>query len=207
MPKSILYYIGDPMCSWCWGFQPTFESIIEMLPPHIDVQYVMGGLAKDTGEPMPIDTQNYIKKQWESVTDKSSAKFNWDFWETCEPRRSTYPACRAVIAAGEQDPEALGDMFQAIQQAYYLEARNPSNSDTLISLAEDINLDVERFTRDLKSPEINEKLYQDFEIRRSLHADKFPTVILDHNQEALWLTYGYDDREIVLDTLEAALLS
>jgi len=167
----------------------------------------MGGLAKDTGEPMPIDTQNYIKKQWESVTDKSSAKFNWDFWETCEPRRSTYPACRAVIAAGEQDPEALGDMFQAIQQAYYLEARNPSNSDTLISLAEDINLDVERFTRDLKSPEINEKLYQDFEIRRSLHADKFPTVILDHNQEALWLTYGYDDREIVLDTLEAALLS
>jgi putative protein-disulfide isomerase len=98
-------------------------------------------------------------------------------------------------------------MFQAIQQAYYLEARNPSNSDTLISLAEDINLDVERFTRDLKSPEINGKLYQDFEIRRSLHADKFPTVILDHNQEALWLTYGYDDREIVLDTLEAALLS
>ena len=31
-------------------------------------------------------------------------RFNFDFWTHCTPKRSTYPACRAVIAARAQDP-------------------------------------------------------------------------------------------------------
>ncbi|MCH7478788.1 MAG: DsbA family protein, partial [SAR324 cluster bacterium] len=22
-----LYYFGDPMCSWCWGFKPVLEQV------------------------------------------------------------------------------------------------------------------------------------------------------------------------------------
>ena len=45
----VLYYVADPMCSWCWGFHPVLEKVKEVLPDGISPVYVMGGLARDSG--------------------------------------------------------------------------------------------------------------------------------------------------------------
>jgi putative protein-disulfide isomerase len=29
--KNILYYVHDPMCSWCWGFETTRQKIFDEL--------------------------------------------------------------------------------------------------------------------------------------------------------------------------------
>jgi putative protein-disulfide isomerase len=44
------------------------------------------------------------------------------------------PILRAVIAAREQGIDYNEAMISRIQQAYYLEARNPSDNSTLIEL-------------------------------------------------------------------------
>ncbi len=207
MRRDVLYYVADPMCSWCWGFSPVLEAVSGVLPDEIPIRHVMGGLARDSEEPMPEDTRAYVQSQWRQVAERTGAKFNWDFWTDCEPRRSTYPACRSVIAAGMQRPEGTGEMFQAIQRAYYLEARNPSDVETLVQLAGELNLDTRRFSEDLVSAHTDELLHKDFELRRTLHADKFPTMILEHDDNQFWLAYGYDDEDLVVDLLTSALLS
>ncbi len=207
MQRDVLYYIADPMCSWCWGFSPVLEAVSNVLPDEIPIRYVMGGLARDSEDPMPEETRSYVQSQWRLVAERTGADFNWDFWKDCEPRRSTYPACRAVIAAGMQRPEGTEAMFHAIQHAYYLEARNPSDRETLIQLAGEINLDSKRFSEDLASTHTDTLLHQDFELRRSLHADKFPTMILEYIDNQLWLAYGYEDEDLVVDLLTSALLS
>ena len=25
--KATLYYVYDPMCSWCWGYKPTWDKV------------------------------------------------------------------------------------------------------------------------------------------------------------------------------------
>ena len=176
--KSTLYYVLDPMCSWCWGFRSVFDVLLKKLPDEVDVQYVMGGLAPDSDQAMPSETAEYIQQQWRRVTAKTGAEFNWDFWSECQPRRSTYPACRAVIAAGKQGKENIPDMIYAIQKAYYLQARNPSDLQTLISLAKTMGLDSEQFENDIISSEVERLLQNDFETRRRLGVNSFPTVIL-----------------------------
>jgi len=50
-----LYYIHDPMCSWCWAFRPAWEKIkTSVLSSYTDcsVEYVLGGLAPDSDQPM-----------------------------------------------------------------------------------------------------------------------------------------------------------
>ncbi|MBE8572891.1 DsbA family protein, partial [Vibrio sp. OPT46] len=27
-----LYYVHDPMCSWCWGYKPTLDKLKQQLP-------------------------------------------------------------------------------------------------------------------------------------------------------------------------------
>ena len=207
MRRDVLYYIADPMCSWCWGFSPVLEAVSGVLPDEIPIRYVMGGLARDSEEPMPEETRSYVQSQWRMVAERTGAEFNWDFWKACEPRRSTYPACRAVIAAGMQRPDGVEAMFHAIQRAYYLEARNPSDGETLVQLAGEADLDPARFSADLLSDHTDGLLHKDFELRRSLHADKFPTMILEHDDNQFWLAYGYEEEDLVVDLLTSALLS
>lgn len=220
-----LIYVADPMCSWCWGFRATIEAVHALpnvsegsdAPEDLGIEYIMGGLAPDSDEQMPAETQAYVQDQWRKVTAETSATFNWDFWETCSPRRSTYPACRAVIAAERQ---GLGRaMFEAIQVAYYQEARNPSDLSTLGALAAELELDQDTFDLDIVSDKVESDLQAGFEVRRSLRANEFPSLILQTSEptsaelatsenepsSGVLLARGYEDVPTVLGRLKEAL--
>ena len=203
MQPSQLYYVADPMCSWCWGFAPAVRAIETELSDSFTLRYVMGGLARDSDEPISDDVRAYVQNAWREVAARTGAEFNWDFWTRCQPRRSTYPACRAVLAAALQKTGPA--MFHAIQRAYYLEARNPSDSETLTALAGELSLNTERFIADLASPEIEALLQQDFELRRRLQANAFPSLLLEKNVDSTWITRGWDAPEAVVDRLRSAL--
>jgi hypothetical protein len=114
------------MCSWCWAFRPVRTAIRARLPSAIPPQRVLGGLATDTREPMPEALRTYIQDTWRRIEcSVPGTKFNFEFWSRCRPRRSTYPPCRAVIAATAQGPHFEEPMIEAIQRAYYLEAQKP----------------------------------------------------------------------------------
>ena len=112
---------------------------------------IVGGLAPDSDQPMPAELQEKLPKAWRSIHELLGTEFNFDFWTECKPRRSTYPACRAVLAAGNQGK--YDEMIDAIQRAYYLRAMNPSDLETLEALAEELGLDAERFAAEIRSAE------------------------------------------------------
>ncbi len=203
---NIVYYVADPMCSWCWGFQANLVQIKEALPSDLPLVYVMGGLARDSDEPMPEDVKAYVKNAWRQVTAETGAPFNWDFWEVCEPRRSTYPSCRAFYAAQAQGEESGVLMFEAIQRAYYQDARNPSDVSTLVAVAGEIGLDVDRFVQDIKSEAIEKTMQEGFQLRRALNANEFPSLVLRKGDRVDFLMRGYDAVDVVLERFKQALI-
>ena len=200
---STLYYIADPMCSWCWGFAPVLEQVVGELPSGVDIQYVMGGLARDSDEPMPQEVRAYVQNAWREVSVTTGARFNWDIWERCQPRRSTYPACRAVLAGGLQG--ALQEMFAALQRAYYTEARNPSDTSTHLALAGELGLDTDRFSEDMASTRVEELLRGDFAWRRELGVYEFPSLILETAGGRHSIVRGWATLDAVRERLERLL--
>tara|TARA_R110002094_G_scaffold61795_6_gene72317 strand:+ start:2192 stop:2860 length:669 start_codon:yes stop_codon:yes gene_type:complete len=197
MVAQTLYYVADPMCSWCWGFAPTLELVASRLLHETQLQLVLGGLAADSDEPMDEATKTYLQQAWRSVSEATGATFNFAFWEQCAPRRSTWPACRAVLAAGE-----LGrQMFAAIQRAYYLEARNPSDTSTLIELAAELGIDIPTFTERLASNTTHKLLTEHFELRDRLAAQGFPTLLLERDGEVVPIARGFARFEALEATL------
>jgi putative protein-disulfide isomerase len=172
-----LFYILDPMCSWCWAFRGSWRALMKDLSDRTRVHLVMGGLAPDCDEPMPEEMRQYLKKTWESIEQRTGARFNFEFWERNTPRRSTYPACRAVLAAARQKRSAKYQMVEAIQHAYYQEARNPSDRSTLVALAAKLGLDPEQFERDLDSEDIEHELMENLNFVRSLGIQGFPATV------------------------------
>lgn len=192
--KPILYYIHDPMCSWCWGYRPTWDALQQALPGDVQQVNVVGGLAPDSDEAMPLEQQKLIAGHWQRIAEELGTKFNFDFWTNCAPRRSTYPACRAVLAAAAQGAEEA--MINAIQHAYYLRAMNPSDASTLIALARSSAKRWVSSPISFASDGIQRELERHFALRRSIDVYSFPSLVLQIGQESYPVPLDYQDHQI-----------
>ncbi|MBT7670960.1 MAG: DsbA family protein [Proteobacteria bacterium] len=206
-----IYYVVDPMCSWCWGFAPVWREFVSEIPESVAVVDLMGGLAPDNEAPMDSAMRQYVQDAWGAVKARTGAEFNFEFWNKCEPKRSTYPACRAVIAAGEQASGARSLMYDAIQRAYFLEARNPSDAEALECVAGEIGLDRKQFTEDLGSDHINRIFQLELESVAKLGVSGFPTIVVKREspgEPARYdlLTAGFSDIDVLRDRLSRLLV-
>ncbi|WP_019026894.1 DsbA family protein [Colwellia piezophila] len=199
---TTLYYLHDPMCSWCWGYRPIWDVLQQYLPTSISVEYVAGGLAPDSNSPMPLAQQQVIQNHWRTIEKKLGTHFNYDFWTHNVPRRATYNACRAAIAAHKQDCQKT--MIDAIQRAYYLEALNPSDIEVLITLAtalsqrDTIDFDIAKFVKDLSSTDTEKELARQVSLARALSQQGFPSLVLEVNGIRHQIAIDYSDYQQTL---------
>jgi len=198
--KKTLYHCYDPMCSWCYGFSAVWQQVLAGLDDSIEVKYLLGGLAPDTERPMPEEMQANIRENWRRIEREiPGTVFNFDFWTECQPRRSTYPSCRAVIAARMQQPETELEMVKVIRQAYYQQARNPSDLDVLIDIAVSIGLYRQRFIDDISSDECESQLQKEIQQCRDLDVFSFPSLVLKQGKSYTSLDIDYTDSKKILN--------
>ncbi len=197
---ATLYYIHDPMCSWCYAFKPMLDDIKTKLSKEINLVYVCGGLAKHTDEPMPKDQQEKIKSIWKQIEQEVGVRFNYDFWDKNTPHRATYLACQALILARQHNKEEA--MLEARRKAYYQRALNPSKSEVLVKLAHEIGLDKKHFETHLNTQETQELLENDLNLRRKLGVRVFPTLLLKYKKESYPITIDFKESSKMLEQIE-----
>lgn len=202
LPNSTatLYYIHDPMCSWCWAYRPSMLLLRENLPGKVTWQNVLGGLAPDSEEPMPEQTRLMVQTHWRRIESTLGTEFNFDFWTKNQPRRDTYKACRAVIAASNQHAEER--MIESIQKAYYLRAMNPSDPVILGGLAVELGLDHGRFMEDFGSAQTDAELRSQLLLRDKLMVKSFPSLVLEHHSGLKLIGHDYENYRNTLAEIE-----
>lgn len=191
------------MCSWCWALQPQWQRLVQQLPRDLHMIKLLGGLAPDTDEPMPSEMRERLQATWQRIEQTvPGTRFNFAFWTSTTPRRATYPACRAVIAARAQGEGWDEAMLEAIQRAYYLQARNPSDTKTLVTLAAEIGLDVDAFRCALTAPSTQALLQQEMAQAKALGVDSYPSLVLAVNGSHWPVPIDYNSAENMLETVE-----
>jgi len=184
------------MCSWCYGFAPTWKKVLDNLSEDVKVVYIHGGLAPHSNEPMAQDMQNMLKNIWKQIDDELGTKFNYDFWTKCKPRRSTYLACQACVSARNQGKEY--EMIQAIQELYYQKASNPSDRGTLELAAQNIGLDIDKFSTDLESEEIVSLFEEDLNRRKKLKMNSFPSLVFKYKNNYFPIQIHYNNHDAII---------
>lgn len=193
-PTARLVYVLDPMCSWCWAFsQPLTDW--RSKHPEIPCEYKVGGLAPDSHQPMPLDMQQSIARIWHQIEAQTGASFNHDFWTLNTPRRSTYPACRAVIAAGNLLESGRELMSAEIQKSYYLQAKNPSDIDVLVDCALQIGLTPHDFLSNMESDQLQHQFAEELSSVSKLGIGGFPALLLLRGDQCDALSLGYSTAE------------
>ncbi|HUJ74784.1 MAG TPA: hypothetical protein VL359_07990, partial [bacterium] len=74
-PVGTLYYFGDPMCSWCWGFRPVLEQVDREYPELRRVT-VLGGLRGGSAGPMSDELARMIQGAWRRIEETTGQPFD-----------------------------------------------------------------------------------------------------------------------------------
>jgi protein-disulfide isomerase-like protein with CxxC motif len=149
----------DPACPWSWAAEPALRRLQADFGAALEIRFVMGGLAREFRR--PLETMCH----WIDAGEATGMPVDPRLWLDAPPR-SSYPACLAVKAAGEQGLDAA--YLRRAREGLAYERRRLDSTEPLVELARTVpGLDVERFRIDLESDAIAEAFGADLDRTRS----------------------------------------
>ncbi|HAB78354.1 MAG TPA: DsbA family protein [Gammaproteobacteria bacterium] len=204
-PESVLIYVYDPMCSWCYGFRPTWKALKSQLPEGLPVVSLLGGLADDSDVSMPEDMVKYLRRTWSQIESTCGVTFNHAYWDqTPPPPRTTFISCRAVIAA--ERLAGRGEAFaERIQDAYYTEAQNVWDFNTLCDLAEAFGFQRSSFADALMSDDVRAVHDEQRQLAERLQVEGYPSVLLIHQGQAYPIPVRHQGADVMLSDISDLL--
>ncbi|MBK8626081.1 MAG: DsbA family protein [Saprospiraceae bacterium] len=198
--QDTLIYIGDPMCSWCYGFGPELAKIKAAFP-ETPFEMVMGGLRAGGTETM-VDLKDFLKDHWQEVQEATGQPFNYAMLNQHEVVYDTEPSCRAVMVAGRLKPEIKYAYFKAVQESFYFHNTLPNDDDTFVQLAVKFGIDGETFHKLFKKQQSKLDVFSEFELAQKLGVQGFPSLIAKIDGKLYMVTNGYQKAERIIKLLE-----
>ena len=212
MAKRLLYLL-DPLCGWCYGAAPALSLINDI--PDMEVELWPTGLFSDEGV-RPLDDA-FAAHAWRN-DQRISALSGQVFSELYRTRIladrnqqiNSGPATVALTAVSLTAPERQLDALKAIQHARYVDARDITETDTLVALLREIGLEQAALTLAEGSQELLNASQRRMERGRSLMklygARGVPTFVLNHGNESgiLSTAPAYSNPKAFAELLAAA---
>ena len=202
--KPTLIYIGDPMCSWCYGFSPEFSKTVEKLDDKVELELVMGGLRPYNKQTMK-DLGDFLHHHWEEVNKRSGQPFKYGILNDQSFVYDTEPACRAVRVIRDLAPTQELAFFQKIQSAFYHQNKNTAAIETYLNICEDLKIDKSAFKTAFESDAMKTAIREDFKASAEMGVRGFPTVILKKDGKFIRIANGYNTAENVVNQVNLFL--
>jgi putative protein-disulfide isomerase len=207
-----LIFVGDPMCSWCYGFGKEMTALAK-LHPEMQLEIVLGGLRAGATDVLDDAGKKFRLSHWARVEEASGLPFNR---EGLMARKNfvydTEPICRAVVAARVIAPDSdLLAVFRALQQGFYVEAVDTTDGRILARLASDElrkqghSIEVSAFYKVWESDATKALAKKDFARAGSLGVRSFPALLLEIDGEIRTISPGYTHVEELELQLQSVL--
>jgi putative protein-disulfide isomerase len=193
-----LIYVGDPMCSWCYGFGKELTALTERMPD-LQLEIVVGGIRAGATDVLDATGKRFRLQHWQRVQALSGLPFNREaFMEREGFVYDTEPVCRAVVTARRIAGEAgLLVAFRAFQNGFYAEGRDTTDGYVLSEIAVKaldamgFQIGVDEFHALWAAAETKEETRRDFARARALGVASFPTLLLESQGRIVTVQEGY----------------
>lgn len=188
--QDTLIYVGDPLCSWCYGFSDEITETKNKLQDKYEFKLVMGGLRPYNTETMK-DLGDFLSHHWEEVGKRSGKEFTYDILKDESFVYDTEPPARAVWVMRELKPEVEFDFFKGVQRLFYVENQNTNNVDSYRKLVEEYGVEFDKFQSLFESTDARLGVKEDFQFSQQMGVRGFPSVVLKRGEEWFLIANGY----------------
>jgi len=193
-----LVYVADPMCSWCYGFGKELTDVRKILPD-LPLRIVVGGIRAGATDILDDAGKRFRLHHWGLVENASGLPFNREGLMARENFvYDTEPICRAVVAARLLVPQGdLLTLFRALQEAFYVDARDTTDGKVLAEVATQAlnrqghDVSAKTFLDQWSSDAAIAATIEDFHTARSWGISSFPALRLHHGGRLYRVSDGY----------------
>ena len=211
-----LIYIGDPMCSWCYGFGKEMTALRAALSeryPEMPLRILVGGIRAGATDVLDDAGKRFRLQHWARVEQASGLPFNREaFLARTGFVYDTEPICRAVVTARGLVPDAdLLSVFRALQHAFYVDGLDTTNGTVLAGVATQAlarqgrDVTAEAFLAAWNSQAVIDETAQDFRTVRQWGVNSFPVVVLRAGDNLYQVAAGYTPADALANQFEQVL--
>ena len=200
--EDTLIYIGDTMCSWCYGFANELTTL-KNNHPELDFRLVMGGLRPYNTE-KAIDMADFLKHHWVEINQRTKQPFKYDILSDPDFIYDTEPASRAVVVARMMNPEVEFEFFKAVQEHFYRDNKNTNMVETYLKIADQFGLDRQVYQDHFESEAAKINTKADFSLSQQLGIKGFPSMVLRKNGKYMLVANGYQTATQIEQTIAMA---
>ena len=199
-------YVGDPMCSWCWGFAPVLDRMTEVYD--IPIRVVVGGLRPGAdAEVLDDRLERFLAHHWHQVAEASGQPFDESFLRRRDGwRYDTELPAIAVVAMRSLDEKQALPFHSRLQHAFYAEGVDITDPAVYPDLVAGLPVDADEFLRRLGSEEAKQRAWEDFAEARAMGITGFPALLVSEGDRLGVVTRGFVPADRLLPAVSDWLL-
>ncbi|HEH8398712.1 TPA: protein-disulfide isomerase [Pseudomonas aeruginosa] len=209
---ATVHYVGDPMCSWCWGISPGLKTLeMYAAAQGVGFRVTVGGLRPGGGDPWNDQFKSFLHDEWTHIATTTGQPFGFKLLERPIFNYDTEPACRAIVVARRIfDEESAPSpstyaFFCAVQRSFYVDGKDLSETNSYLDACDEAGLDFGKFSRAFLTDRAREITRQDFASARRWGVRSFPALVLERKGSIRPLSSGYVTGQKLIDRLKSAL--
>ncbi len=199
-----IIYVGDPMCSWCYGLTDELKTVLDHFEEKAEVAFIMGGLRPYYDVPMK-QMKDFLAGHWEQVYKATGQEFTYGILDRTDLNYDTEPPCRAVVVYRTLGGKDVAKFFKDIQRSFYYNNDDPNDVTTYLPLLQDSGISAEDFESAFHSDEMKQLVKKDFENANSLGVSSFPTILIEHNGKTILVAHGYATSEKIISNINRVI--
>ena len=190
-------YYSDVLCVWAWIAQPRLEELSRQWADRISVKYHFVDIFGDAHK--KIHNSWGEQDGYEKFADhvRHSAKpfgesfVHPDLWRTVRPSSSSQAHLLLRAVGLVADEERLASVALRIRQAFFCDARDISDMELLLDLAEQEQVDRSSLSACLRDGRAIAALSSDLRAAAEMNVRGSPTWILNNGRQVLFGNVGY----------------
>jgi putative protein-disulfide isomerase len=182
MSTSVLHYIYDPLCGWCYAAAPLIKEARKVVPV---VAHGGGMMAGARRQQVNTQLRDYVMPHDHHIAQLTGQPFGERYFEGLLRDTTAVfdsePPTAAMLAAHELTGSGLG-MLARLQTAHYVEGRRIADRDVLIDIASELGLDRAAFAGALDAAQgdtVRAHIQATREFMGQVGARGFPTLVLE----------------------------
>jgi len=189
--KKEIIAVIDPMCSWCWGFEPVLQELQNNLSQDTKLSLCMGGLRSSNDQEWTSEFRSFLKQSWTNVHKQTGQIFNFNLLKKESFDYDTEPACRAVLTVQTLDEKKVFSFLHSLQKSFYYDNLDITQTNILANIAENEGINKKEFLTLFPSKKMQEQTLADKYKSRSMGASSFPSLVFIDEEGHLYVLKGY----------------
>jgi putative protein-disulfide isomerase len=181
MSASVLHYIYDPLCGWCYAAAPLIQEARKVLAVQAHGGGMMAGARR---QQVSAQLRDYVMPHDRRIAQLTGQPFGDGYFDGLLRDTGAVfdsePPTAAMLAAEQLAGRGL-DMLARLQTAHYVEGRRIADREVLIDIAAGIGLPRAAFSEALDAM-LGERVRAHIQATRELMgragAHGFPTLLL-----------------------------